>query len=158
MFERFSKDTRNAVRRSAELAESEGTAMVEVEHLLTALVDPATEDVGRALVSVGVTSNAISEARERELQSALALAGVRTTRSVSSAWRRVRRGPSTRFAPSAKLALERSLDIATNAGDRRITNKVLALAIIDARVGIVPRLLSELGTNPEQLRQTIHNA
>jgi ATP-dependent Clp protease ATP-binding subunit ClpA len=155
MPERFVKNTRNTVRRAAEIAEDEGAAMVEVEHLLTAIVDPATDATGHALLSAGLTSEAIRQARDDEFRSALVIAGVQTSQPSPAAARRVRRGRSTTFAPSAKLALERSLECAAKSGDRRITSRHLFEAIIGASVGIIPRLLAELGTNAELLRQTV---
>lgn len=147
MFERFTGDTREKVRRAAELAEAENASIVEVEHLLTALVDPATDHVGKLLETAGIATPTIRAARDREFRSALALVGVDTQRPSPSAAPRQRRGRTTSFGPSAKLALERTLSIAAESGQRRITNTHLALAIIGTDVGIMPRLLNELGTN-----------
>jgi ATP-dependent Clp protease ATP-binding subunit ClpA len=155
MFERFSRDARQKIRRAAELAEAEGAAMVEVEHLFTALVDPVTDKIGRGLVSAGVIPQHIRSARDREFRSALALAGVATERSVPSAAPRLRRGRTARFAPSAKLALERTLEVAVASGHRRITDESLLLAIIGTPVGIMPRLLDELGTSPSALKRAV---
>ena len=158
MFERFAGATREKVRRAAELAEEELASMVEVEHLLTALVDPVTDSVGRALWSAGVSSRSIRAARDREFHSALSHVGVETGRPSPAAAARQRRGRTTRFAPSAKLALERTLESAAATGQRRITNANLVLAIISAEVGIVPRLLDELGTSREELAELLrHN-
>lgn len=152
MFERFTGETRAIVRRAASLAEAEGAAMVEVEHLLTALVDPATDPVGRALLAAGVTPSAVRAARDREFRSALALAGVVTARSSPAAADRLRRGRSTRFAPSARLALERTLAVAAASGERRVTTRHLVVAMTDTPVGIMPRLLRELDVTAEDLR------
>ena len=155
MPERFARDTREKVRRAAELAEAENASMVEVEHLLTALVDPITDSVGQHLNIAGLSAPAIRDARDREFHSALALVGVRTTRPSPSAAPRQRRGRTTSFGPSAKLALERTLSIAAGSGQRRITNTHLAIAIVRADVGIMPRLLDELGTNSHDLEQLL---
>lgn len=157
MFERFDRETRETIQRAAELAEREGAAMVEVEHLLSALVDPVTDDMGRALESLGVTAQSIRLARDREFRSALALAGVDTRRSTPAGAPRLRRGRTTRFAPSAKLALERTLRIAVESEDRRITNEALLAGIVAARVGIMPRLLDELGTSSKELVRAARN-
>lgn len=156
MFERFARVTKAKVRRAAELAEAEQASMVEVEHLLTALVDPVTDPVGMMLESVGITPQRLREARDREFRSALALVGVETRRPSPATSPRQRRGRTTRFAPSAKLALERTLEVATATGVRRITNECLLLAIVGAEVGIMPRLLDELGTSREQLEALLH--
>lgn len=158
MFERFASATRETVRRAAELAETEHASLVEVEHLLTALVDPATEAVGAVLMAAGITPEAIRAARDREFHSALALVGVETREPSPPPARRHRRGRTTKFGTSATLALERTLEIATQSGQRRITNESLILAIISAEVGITPRLLAELGTDREQLGHLLQQA
>lgn len=152
MFERFASSTKEKVRRAAEIAESDGSATVEAEHLLLALVDPADDSIGQALVRCGLTADGIRDARNREFQSALAVVGVDTNRAAPSGALRLRRGRTTAFGQSSKLALERSLEQATNQGARRITTTHLARAIVGAETGPTPRLLSELGTNAEQLR------
>lgn len=158
MFERFDPAVREKVRRAAELAEAEGGSMVEVEHLLTALVDPVSDPVGRRLQTAGVTSQHIRAARDAEFQKALALAGVVTSRRSPAGAPRLRRGRTTRFAPSAKLALERTLEVAVDSGQRRITNKTLILGIIRTDVGIMPRLLDELGTSRDALEELMRQA
>ena len=155
MFERFTGEARATVRRAAELAENEGAATVEVEHLLTALVDPPVDLVGRRLTALGITSDRLRDARDREFRSALALAGVSTTRSAPPPARRVLRGRTTKFAPSAKLALERTLEIVLQSGGWRITNGCLLEAIIISEVGVVPRLLRELGTTADDVRRAV---
>jgi len=157
MPERFARGTREKVRRAAELAEAENASMVEVEHLLTALVDPITDSLGQRLETAGLSAPAIRAARDREFHSALALVGVDTERPSPSAAPRQRRGRTTSFGPSAKLALERTLSIAAESGQRRITTTTthLATAIVRADVGIMPRLLDELGTNGNDLEQLL---
>jgi len=155
MPERFARGTREKVRRAAELAEAENASMVEVEHLLTALVDPITDLLGQRLETAGLSAPAIRAARDREFHSALALVGVDTERPSPSAAPRQRRGRTTSFGLSAKLALERTLSIAAESGQRRITTTHLATAIIRADVGIMPRLLDELGTNGNDLEQLL---
>jgi len=66
MPERFARDTREKVRRAAELAEAENASMVEVEHLLSALVDPITDSLGQHLNTAGLSAPAIRAARDRE--------------------------------------------------------------------------------------------
>jgi len=158
MFERFASGTRDKVRRAAELAEAENASMVEVEHLFTALVDPVTDSVGELLESAGITALAIRSARDREFCSALALAGVDTRRPAPGAAPRQRRGRTTSFGPSAKLALERTLVIAADSGDRRITTASLALAIVRADVGIMPRLLKEFGSSGVEIEQLLRRS
>lgn len=153
MFERFDRETRAAVRRAAEIAEAEGAAVVQSEHLLLALVDPARDSVGRSLIKAGITAERIRTARDREFQTALANVGIDTERSAPPPPSRLRRGRATRFAPSAKLALERTLIVATDEDARRISNRHLLVAIAGAEVGSTPALLAELGTDAKQLRR-----
>lgn len=152
MFERFDKPAREVVRRAAEIAESEGATLVGVEHLLTAVVDPVRDHTGRTLERLGVTAQTLRDGRDREFRSALALAGVATDRDVPGTARRTRRGRTTRFAPSAKTTLERSLAITEQTGRRRITPTELVLAAIGTEVGITPRLLNELGVDRDEIR------
>lgn len=151
MFERFAREARETVRRATEIAESERATVVQSEHLLLALVDPPRDAVGRSLVDAGITAERIREARDREFRSALSAVGVDTGRSTPPPSSRLRRGRSTRFAPSAKLALERTLQICSGVGDRRISNRHLLAAIAGAEVGTTPALLQELGTTAEEL-------
>lgn len=151
MFERFARETREAVRRAAEIAEVERAALVQAEHLLTALVDPVRDPVGKSLVDAGVTAEAIRLARDREFRSALTAVGVDTRRPGPPPSSRLRRGRTTRFAPSAKLALERTLVVATEEGARRISNRHLLAAILSAEAGRTPQVLVELGTTPAEL-------
>jgi ATP-dependent Clp protease ATP-binding subunit ClpA len=143
------------VRCAAALAEAEGAALVEVEHLLRALVDPPVEPVGRALVDAGITSVALRDALDREFRSALALVGVTTSRPSPASAPRLRRGRATPFAPSATLALQRTLEVALASGERRITNRHLVVAMTGTTVGVMPRLLRELGTTAEAIQTAI---
>lgn len=134
--------------------------MVEADHLLIALVSPARDGVGPALVKAGITAKRISAARDREFRSALAAVGVDTDRPAPPAPSRLRRGRTARFAPSAKLALERTLLAATEEGERRISNRHLLAAIAGADVGRTPALLAlaELGTTGPELRHLAETA
>lgn len=153
MFERFTRDTRVTVRRAAEIAETEKAAVVQSQHLLLALVDPVRDPIGRSLVKAGISAETIRAARDREFHSALASVGVDTERSAPAPPSRLRRGRTTRFAPSARLALERTLAAATGEGARRISTRHLLVAIASAKVGSTPALLAELGTDAEQLQR-----
>ena len=70
--------------------------------------------------------NAAGNDASREFRSALAVVGVETTREAPSGALRLRRGKTTPFGQSSKLALERSLEQATSRGDRRINTTHLA--------------------------------
>jgi ATP-dependent Clp protease ATP-binding subunit ClpA len=158
VFERFAKEARETVRRAAEIAESESAALVQSEHLLLALLDPPRERVGRALVNAGITADRVREARDREFRSALVSVGVHTERRSPASSSRLKRGRTTRFATSARLALERTLELCVEAGDRRITNGHLLSAIAQAEVGRTPAIIEELGTTRDELARLASSA
>ena len=132
--------------------------MVQAEHLLTALVDPVRDPVGKSLIDSGISADAIRAARDSEFQSALAAVGIDTSRPVPPPSARLRRGRTTRFAPSAKLALERTLAVAIDDGARRIVNRHLLAAIVSADAGRTPHLLVELGTTPAAILERLRTA
>jgi ATP-dependent Clp protease ATP-binding subunit ClpA len=158
VFERFLGDTRATVKRAVEISEAEGASLVEAEHLLLALVDPVTDAVGQILVAAGADADAIRAARDREFRSSLEAVGITTGRTASSGSGRVRRGRTTRFSQSAKLALERTLERALASGDRRVSNTHLLEGIVTAERGRTPRLLEELGTTSGELRDALRAA
>ncbi len=151
MFERLDVEVKGKVERATELAAAEGSATVEAEHLLLALVDPADDAVGRALVGVGMSAGSIREARDRLFQSTLASVGVETKRPAPVAAARLRRGRRTSFGQSAKLAIERTLASATRSNDGHIGTAHLLWGVVAAEVGMTPALLAELGTTADDL-------
>lgn len=142
MFERFSQSLRSTVEDALEVARGEHAHSLEAQHLLLALVHRASGPTASALDQLGLTEGAIRAALDREVVSALQLVGVAAPTGPRPA-----SGTSTtspRFGQSAKLALERTLQVATSSGDRKLDDRHLLLAIARAEAGVIPRLLDEL--------------
>ena len=142
MFERFSSSARAAVTRARDVAAADGADTVEAEHLLLALTQHADESAARALDALGMTEAAVRTALDEEFTTALQAVGV-----VATVPRRrpSRPGRSTpKWGQSAKLALERSLQIAVDRGHKRIDDRHLLLALSRAEAGVIPRLLHAL--------------
>jgi ATP-dependent Clp protease ATP-binding subunit ClpA len=153
MFEKLGRDARRTVKRGRELALARGSADVEVEHFLLALVEEPAGRAGAAIASLGLTSDAVSHAMDRELVGALAAAGVDATSRRSSSSPSESRAP--RWGQSAKLTLKRALVETLRSGDRTIHDHHLLLAIVSAEAGRVPRLLDELGINADDVRAVL---
>jgi ATP-dependent Clp protease ATP-binding subunit ClpA len=135
MFNRFAKDARHTVGDAVEVAREVGSPTVEAEHLLLAV---AREDspTARALAAHGLDFEGLQAALERETERSLAAVGVAAQPGGFSPWMS---GP--RFGTSAKRALERALRAAEARGDRRIGSVHVALGVLKANVGTVPRAL-----------------
>lgn len=125
MFERFTKEARRAVEVAEEEARVTGSATIEAEHLLLAVSD-----------QVGLGHGRIAAALAAEWRASLAAAGVEMSPPPPVA----RRG-SLRFGTSAKQALERSLRVAVERHDTRIGARHIALGVVSAEHGTVPRAL-----------------
>lgn len=126
MFERFDRESEAAVKRAEDEARAAGARRIEAEHLLLA-VSP----------QVGLDRSEVAEALEAEWRTSLAAVGVDEVPPPPVP----RRGP-IRFGTSAKHALERSLRVAMERGDRRIGPRHLALGVLGAEHGTVPRALA----------------
>lgn len=136
MFERFTRDARRVVVQAADVeAAALGAQTVEAEHLLLALSD-----------TIGVAHATLVEALEAETAASLDAVGV-VLRPPPPAPRR----GSMRMGASAKLALHRSLQAALARKDRRIGAEHLALGVLQAEVGTVPRALALAGLDREAI-------
>ena len=135
MFERFTKDARAVVNAAHDEAVALGARQIEAEHLLLALA---------ARGVAGLDHDEVAEALTDEERSTLGAVGVRlddfdvtpATGSVAT---------KLRFGASAKTALERTLKVAIEHGDRRIAAPHILLALLWARHGRVPRALTLAG-------------
>ncbi len=158
MFERFSPAARILAVCAIDIAAADGAATVEAEHLLLALTrqaeDPTThgltletEDATtRALNTLGITETAVRAALDSEFADALQAVGVTATRSPS------RRGRSRpKWGQSAKLALERTLQVTVDRGHKRIDTRHLLLALSHAEAGVVPRVLRTLDVSASDI-------
>lgn len=141
MFERFSRPARAAVTAAQRTAAAEGATTVEAEHFLLALSVDASARTTHALQALGVTEAAVRAALDKERTHALQLVGVANT----AAQRKPLPPKATpRFGQSAKLALERSLEVALDRGDRSIDDHHILLALGRAEAGVIPGVLRAL--------------
>lgn len=138
MVARLTKDARAVTRTAVRLAGERGERTVEAEHLLLACDLP---DLDHSTVEALL---------EREEEQALAVVGV--SRADFDLPPRRPRETAPSFGRSAKVALERALVSARDAGDRHIDRRHVALGVLDAQEGRVPRALRLGGVDIEALR------
>ncbi|MGW0801708.1 Clp protease N-terminal domain-containing protein [Nonomuraea sp. NPDC002799] len=144
------------VERGEAEARADGSAAVEVHHLLLAVSAQAGTAAHEVLTSAGLTREAIRGALDREFEHSLSGAGVSL-----AAFGLPRPTPDARrsmsVGASARLALERGLAAATGKKDLRPAH--LLLGILEAEVGTVPRALALAGVDRTGLvtrtRQTL---
>lgn len=129
MFDRFTKEAREVVKRAEAEAREAGSRTIEAEHLLLA-----------AGGAVGLDREDLLRAFAQELRHSLDAAGVGLGAPEPRPI-----GVAPRFATSAKAALERALAIAADRGDRRIGARHVALGAALAERGTVPRALRLAG-------------
>ncbi len=146
MFERFSRTARSTVKRARDIAAAGGSETIEAEHLLLALTQTASNPTAHALRSLGVTEATVRSALDDEFARALQTVGVLAPAPAS---RLLRPNPSTpKWGQSAKLALERTLQIAVDRGHKRIDDRHILLALSQAEAGVIPRVLRVLDVTP----------
>jgi ATP-dependent Clp protease ATP-binding subunit ClpA len=149
MFNRFARDARAVVANALGIARELGSPRVEAEHLLLAV---ARDDspAARAMDAHGLDYAGLAAALEREAERSLAAVGVAAEAGPFSPW-----VEEPRFATSAKLALERALRAAVARHDRRIACAHVALGVLRADVGTVPRALEIAGVDRARLSDAI---
>jgi D-alanyl-D-alanine carboxypeptidase len=136
MFERFTKDARRVVLQAVDVeAAALGARTVEAEHLLLALSE-----------TIGVEHHTLVDALEAETAASLDAVGVSLRPPPPT---RRRRQP--RMGASAKVALNRALKTAIARKDREIRAEHIALGVLEAEVGTVPRALAIAGLDREAL-------
>jgi D-alanyl-D-alanine carboxypeptidase len=148
MFTRFTRPARTVTAQAQEEARALGSQTVEAEHLLLAL--SACPDVAAEFDEVGAGHDALLEALELEATSALQAVGVTADDYGSPPPRQVPEG-TLDFGASARRALERSLRAAAARGDARLAAGHLALGVLRAELGTVPRALALAGIDREAL-------
>lgn len=165
VFNRFARQARSCVEAAVEEARDLGHDSVGDEDLLLGILD-SDEGVAReALVSLGVTAEAVRHKSEEFLASALASIGVsleETRRSAGEAFdMRLPKERRIPFSPRAKKALEQSLREAIRLEENRITAEHVLLGILREPRGTAVRIIAELGVQAadveqrlEQLRRT----
>jgi ATP-dependent Clp protease ATP-binding subunit ClpA len=134
-FNRFTADARMVVQDATEIAREMGAPSVEAEHLLLSCTQGAGP-VALALREAGLDFDALASALVRETERSLAAVGV--TADVFAFSPDVK---PPKLATSAKRALEVSLRVAIERGDKSLTRGHLVLAILRAERGTVPRAL-----------------
>lgn len=148
MFNRFTKDARAVVTAAEEEARSSGARSIEAEHLLLACTSSVTE-----LAEAGLGHDALAAALEASFTANLRSVGVPAELSESAPLERS--VGKLRFGTSAKIALEQTLKAAMACGDRRIESRHVALGVLRARRGTVPRALSAAGIDRDELSSRI---
>ena len=130
MVERFSGQLRDTVKHAEVIARSEGSATIEAEHLLRAIVEDPSARTRDAVRVLGLTTDSVGDALRRELDDALRAVGVVPPAPPATAG--VPGGPTPRWGQSAKLALERTVRAAAERGERRLDDRHLLLGITRA--------------------------
>jgi ATP-dependent Clp protease ATP-binding subunit ClpA len=149
MFNRFTHDARAVTTNAVAIARELGSPRVEAEHLLLAV---ARDDcpAARAMDAQGLDYDGLVAALERETERSLAAVGVAAEAGPFSPW-----VEAPRFATSANLALERALRAAVARRHRRITCGHVALGVLGAGVGTVPRTLQIAGVDRVELHAAV---
>ena len=150
MLNRFAAGARSVVKDATKLARELGSPTVEAEHLLLA-VTRATSPAALVLNEHGLGFAELEAALERETERSLAAVGVAAEVGPFSPW-----VAEPRFATSAKLALERAVRVAAAHKDRRIAPAHIALGVLRADVGTVPRALILAEVDRTALNDALH--
>jgi ATP-dependent Clp protease ATP-binding subunit ClpA len=145
MFNHFTREARWVAHDAPQIARELGDASVEAEHLLLAIAR-RDDAAARVLHAAGLDEDAIAAALVAETERSLAAVGVSADSLTFTPF-----VETPRFGRSAKWALELSLRIALERGDRRIGTGHVLLAILRAERGTVPRALSVAGVDRQEL-------
>jgi len=151
MFNRFTKDARAIVVRAEEEARSLGSPTIEAEHLLLAFTASTPPPPG--LVETDLTHEALLEAIRSDFESSLRAVGVSEESFAGAPVQRSTR--KLRLGASFKSALKSAVATATSNGDRSIGARYVALGVLSAKRGTVPRALRSAGFEPEDLRTKV---
>jgi len=143
MFQRFVADARDTASLAQEIARRVASPTIEAEHILLALAEGRDAATQAILADAGLDPEGVREALERENERSLAAVGVSPHAFDLPPPARLVKSP--RWAASAKLALERSLKVASARDDRRIEPSHILLGVLEAPVGTVPRALEGAG-------------
>jgi ATP-dependent Clp protease ATP-binding subunit ClpA len=152
MFHRFTKDARQVVEQAVQSARELGASSVEAEHLLLA-VSRTRSPVARVLHDAQLDLDGLVGALDREAARSLAVVGVHAERPRFSPFL-----DQPRFGASAKLALERSLKVAVARKDDRIESGHIALGVLRATTGTVPRSLECADVDRVELASRVERA
>ena len=141
MFEKFTDRARRVVVLAQEEARLLGHQYIGTEHLLLGLVHETDSVAGEALSSAGVSLEAV---RQRVLDVVGEGGGT----------------PSGQipFTPSAKIALEVALNLATRMGDDHVGTEHLVLSVLRQRDGVAAQIVADLGIDASTVEQHIVDA
>jgi ATP-dependent Clp protease ATP-binding subunit ClpA len=149
MFERFARESRQAIVCATNVARRLGADRVEPEHLLLALARDHADPAGRALHEAGIDADQIERAIEQDLVAALDVVGVPASVIASTPVYPGADKPSLSLA--VRHALERALHAASQRGDRRLGTEHLLLGLLDPPAFILGRVLGALDVEPDRL-------
>ena len=139
MFERFTKDARALTLEAEAEAAVSGSRTIEAEHLLLALAARGT---------AGLDRDAIAQALEDEQRRSLAAVGVDIDGFDLPPVATVTK---PKWGTSAKRALETTLRVALDRGEKRIGTPHMVLALLRFEAGTVPRALWRAEVDREAL-------
>jgi D-alanyl-D-alanine carboxypeptidase len=149
---RFLAEARQLTRQAEAVARELDSRTVEAEHLLLAAARETATPTQVALEEAGLSYDEIRHLVETELAESLAVVGVVLIDFDLVAT------PSLlapRWGASAKLALERALQIADSRRDRRIARSHVVLGVLRAPTGTLPRAFRRAGVDLADLRVRI---
>lgn len=155
MFERFTTDVRGIVLATAqETARRRGEARIGSDHILVGVVDSGNATA----LAAGLTPAVLEAALDRLDHTALGAIGLGADQRLLARPRRPRPGHLP-FTRGAKGALQRSLRIAVDRGDRVITtDHVLAALAVGGHKDAAVRLLRACGVDPAELESAVRQA
>ena len=149
MFERFARESRQAVVRAIEEARRLGAEQVEPEHLLLALAAGDVGPAARAFAEAGLDAGQIERAIEQDLVAALAVVGVPA--AVVESTPVYPGAPNPGLSTPVKETLERALRAAVSCGERRMGTEHLLLGLLGPPPVSVRRVLAALDVEPARL-------
>jgi len=156
MLTKFAPDARRVVADARAIAGGRGSPTLEAEHLLLAVTRGPATNAQRALTEAGVDEGCVRAALAAEFEASLAAVGVYVGEDDLAAT--VDRTRTPRWGTSARLALQRGAKIARGRRDRRYTSAHIALAVLRAPLGSVPRALDRAGCDRVALAARIEAA
>lgn len=134
MLDRFSENARQAMSGARRVAERQGSAALDVEHLLTALLALERSYARRLLAAVGVDVDALHEALATLLPSDGAAPGA-----------------ALAFSPALERVLEGALTEAARRRDNHVGSQHVLLGIARQPDSDAARILARLGADAETL-------
>ena len=115
--------------------------------------EPQAAQLGRVLAAAGLDREGLLDALETERERSLMAVGVSARDLELPAAPRTH--ARVRWGASAKLALERSLRVALERGDRRIEPGHILLGLLRAEAGTVPRALAAAAVDRDDLADAV---